>query len=65
MIQELGFLPNDPEEAANMLLTFCQMETYLLKRQIDSLTEKFVKEGGFRENLFRKRLEEKKKRSRI
>ncbi len=49
-------LPNDPEEAANMLLTFCQMETFLLKKQIDALTEKFVKEGGFRENLFKKRM---------
>lgn len=45
-------LPNNPEEAANMLLTFCQMETFLLKRQIAALKEKFVKEGGFRENLF-------------
>ena len=49
-------LPNNPEEAANMLLTFCQMETFLLKRQIRSLKEKFVKEGGFRENLFKQRL---------
>ncbi|MBI2326755.1 four helix bundle protein [Candidatus Curtissbacteria bacterium] len=49
-------LPKDPEEAANMLLTFCQMESYLLSRQIEALKDKFVKEGGFRENLFRKRL---------
>ncbi len=49
-------LPNNPEQAANMLLTFCQMATYLLHKQIESLTSKFVKEGGFRENLFRKRL---------
>ena len=49
-------LPKDPEKAANMLLTFCQMETFMLKRQIESLKEKFVKEGGFRENLFKKRL---------
>lgn len=55
-------LPNDPEEAANMLLTFCQMETFLLTRQIESLKEKFFKEGGFRENLFKKRLEEKIKK---
>lgn len=55
-------LPNDPQEAANLLLTFCQMETYLLKRQIDALKEKFIKEGGFRENLFKKRLEEKFKK---
>lgn len=54
-------LPNDPQQAANMLLTFCQMETYLLKRQIESLKEKFIKEGGFRENLFKRRLEKIKK----
>lgn len=54
-------LPNNPEEAANMLLTFCQMETFLLRKQIDALTEKFVKEGGFRENLFKKRMDYKKK----
>lgn len=54
-------LPNNPEEAANMLLTFCQMETFLLKKQIEALKEKFIKEGGFRENLFRKRMEEKRK----
>lgn len=52
-------LPNNPEEAANMLLTFCQMETFLLNKQIQALTEKFIKEGGFRENLFQKRLIQK------
>ncbi|RJP47637.1 MAG: four helix bundle protein [Armatimonadetes bacterium] len=55
-------LPSDPEEAANLLLTFCQMETYLLKKQIESLKEKFIKEGGFRENLFKKRMDFKKSR---
>src|SRR3989344_2429531 len=49
-------LSNDPTEAANTLLTFCQMETFLLKRQIEALKEKFIREGGFRENLFAKRL---------
>ncbi len=55
-------LPNDPETAANMLLTFCQMETFLLKKQIDSLKSKFIREGGFRENLFKKRAEFTRKR---
>ncbi len=55
-------LPKDPEEAANMLLTFCQMESYLLSRQIAALKKKFVMEGGFRENLFRKRIEYLKKK---
>jgi four helix bundle suffix protein len=50
-------LPNNPEEAANMILTFCQMESYLLSRQTVALKEKFVRVGGFRENLFRKRVE--------
>jgi four helix bundle suffix protein len=53
-------LPKNPQEAANMLLSFCQMESYLLKKQIDALKEKFVREGGFRENLFRQRLEFRK-----
>ena len=53
-------LPNNPEEAANFLLTLCQLETFLLRRQIDSLKEKFIKEGGFRENLFKKRLDFRK-----
>lgn len=55
-------LPKDPEEAANMMLTFCQMESYLLTKQIAALKEKFVREGGFRENLFKKRIEYLKKK---
>lgn len=54
-------LPTDPEAAANTLLTFCQMETFLLERQIQTLTEKFIQEGGFRENLFMKRLQYRNK----
>ncbi len=49
-------LPTNPEVAANMMLTFCQMETFLLDKQIQALTQKFIKEGGFRENLFQKRM---------
>ena len=48
-------LPNNPEEAANFLLTLCQMQTFLLKKQIQALRNKFVREGGFREQLFRER----------
>ena len=43
-----------------MLLTFCQIETFLLKKQIEALRNKFISEGGFRENLFKQRLEKKK-----
>jgi len=49
-------LPRDKTEAANLLLTLCHQETYLLDRQIKALEEKFVHEGGFTENLFKKRL---------
>jgi len=50
-------LPNNPTESANMILTFCQMDTFLIARQLTALKNKFVKNGGFRENLFKKRLE--------
>ncbi len=56
-IPNIPNLPNNQEEAANMILTFCQMESYLLTKQIAALKEKFVREGGFRENLFKKRKE--------
>ncbi|TSC53429.1 MAG: hypothetical protein LiPW31_376, partial [Microgenomates group bacterium LiPW_31] len=45
----------------NLLLTFCQMGSFLLKKQIDSLREKFIREGGFRENLFKKRIDFRQK----
>lgn len=54
-------LPNDPTEAANFLLTLCQMEGYLLKRHVDSLKLKHQKEGGFHEKLLGKRLDYKNK----
>lgn len=55
-------LPEAPEEAANLLLTLIHQALFLLFKQGSALEEKFVKEGGFTENLFKKRLEERKKR---
>lgn len=52
-------LPDDPEAAANFLLTLCHQATYLLSRQIQKAEEDFINEGGYSENLFRKRMEEK------
>lgn len=49
-------LPQNPEQAANMLLTFCQMEGFLLKRLAESLKKKHETEGGFTENLYKKRI---------
>lgn len=51
--------PASQEEAANFLLTLIHMETYLLDRQIKAMIEKFQKEGGFSENLLRKRINAK------
>ena len=59
-IPQIPHLPQNPEPAANLLIMLCQRTTYLLEKQIESLREKFVKEGGFRENLFRDRLDYRK-----
>jgi four helix bundle suffix protein len=51
-----GLLSSDPERAANMLLTVGHQTSFLLDRQIKALEEKFVREGGYTEKLFQKRL---------
>jgi len=53
-------LPDNPQDAANFLLTLCHQETYLLDKQIKAMEEKFIQEGGFTESLFRARMERKK-----
>lgn len=60
-IPQFLHIPQDQELAANLLVMLCQRTTYLLEKQIASLKDKFIKEGGFRENLFQKRLAYKKK----
>ncbi|MFH1840984.1 MAG: four helix bundle suffix domain-containing protein [Candidatus Shapirobacteria bacterium] len=59
-IPQYPHIPHNPELAANLMIMLTQRATYLLSRQIDSLKAKFVKEGGFRENLFQQRLAYKK-----
>lgn len=49
-------LPDNPQDAANFLLTLCHQATYLLDRQIKALEEKFIAGGGYTENLFKKRI---------
>lgn len=49
-------LPKDAEVAANTILTLCHQATYLLDRQVDALEEKHVKEGGYTEKLYNKRV---------
>ena len=54
-IPQFPHIPQDPELSANLLVMLIQRTTYLLTKQIASLKEKFINEGGFRENLFRAR----------
>ena len=49
-------LPKEKERAINLMLTLINQANYLLDRQIKSLKNKFVSEGGWTENLFKKRL---------
>lgn len=56
---EKPVLPKTSEEAANFLLTLCHQVTYLLSRQIAKMEELFIREGGYSENLFKKRLNSK------
>lgn len=60
-IPQFPYIPHDPELAGNLMLMLCQRTTYLLQRQIESLKQKFINEGGFRENLFKKRLQKRKR----
>ncbi len=50
-------LPHNPELVINLLLTLINQAGFLLDRQITSLEQKFLTEGGYAENLFKKRLE--------
>ena len=49
-------LSGNPTDDANFLITLCHIQTYLLDKQIKSMISKFEKEGGFSENLLRRRL---------
>ncbi|HID34974.1 MAG TPA: hypothetical protein EYP25_10515 [Anaerolineae bacterium] len=44
-----------------MLITLINQEAFLLDKQIESLEEKFVAEGGYTEKLFRQRLKARSK----
>jgi len=71
VIKRTPTLPNSPDfpdlpdnliEAVNFMITLINQAIYLQKKLKMSLTDKFVKEGGFRENLFRKRISYKNQR---
>lgn len=48
-------LPQDPTKAINLMITLINQAIYLQGKLKDSLEEKFIQQGGFRENLFKKR----------
>ncbi len=64
-LSDLGYLveqaklPALPLEAANLLITFIHMETFLLDRQIKAMITKFQTEGGFSEQLLNGRLKKR------
>jgi len=45
----------DPETAANTLICLVNQASYLLARQLRSLEEAFLAEGGITERLYRER----------
>ncbi|MCL4398051.1 four helix bundle suffix domain-containing protein [Patescibacteria group bacterium] len=50
-------LPADSEVAANLMLTLCHQASYLLFRQIKAVENRLIQEGGYSENLYRRREE--------
>ena len=47
---------SDPERAANCLICLIHQTNFLLDRQLESLEKEFVEQGGYTENLFKRRL---------
>ena len=56
---KLPDLPDTPEKSVNLLITLLYQETYLEKKQLESLEQKFINEGGYTEKLFKKRLQQR------
>lgn len=50
-------LPNLPDRTVNLMITLVNQANYLIDKLIKSLEEKHTKEGGFSENLLKKRLD--------
>jgi len=46
---------NNPENFANIMICLIYKENYLLDQLLRSQEKKFIEQGGFRENLFKKR----------
>lgn len=53
---DFPYLPDNPTIAVNLMITLINQANYLLDKLLNSLEQKFIKEGGFSENLLRQRL---------
>lgn len=56
------YLEKNQETAANMMICLVHQANYLLDRQIQALEKEFLKEGGFTERLYKKRIEQREKK---
>ncbi len=54
-------LPNNPEQAVNLMITLIKQANYLIDKLIISLKDKHMKEGGLTEQLYKRRIEYRKK----
>lgn len=50
------------DTVANMAIVFLHQEDYLLQAQLHALEQKFLSQGGFREQMFAARLKNREKR---
>jgi four helix bundle suffix protein len=57
-----AFENKDPEISANSIICLIRIASYLLSRQIESLEQSFLKEGGLRERMSKARTEQRKGR---
>ncbi|MCC5834525.1 MAG: four helix bundle protein [Opitutales bacterium] len=53
------------EVAANTLICLINQAIYLLKRQLETLEQSFLNEGGFTERIYRKRQEQRRRQRRV
>ncbi len=71
-IRKLGYTSNrsymtykaytsDPESYCNCLISLIHQANFLLDRQLQSLEKSFLEDGGYTENLFKKRQEFRKR----
>ena len=48
---------SNPENFANLMICLCYKQGYLMDQLLRSKEKRFMQKGGFKENLFKKRLE--------